>query len=235
MKFQRHPGLDLLDSNGRKGALCWLAVVAGFVASGIVGQVTEQSWITLNAYIVGYGLYHVIVIWLWLGRLERHIVRSAQILKEYSQLSAEAILARDEIDRPLAYTALQAICIKLGRHCGDSHRSILKSLETSLLDELNASKRAAKVMASMGLVGTCWGMMLTLQVIGKGSADVSDMEAVTQAVGGSLPAMSLAVSTTLGSAFVGSFLLSGMLMEAQSKLEKFVDQLDAQLDMFPIR
>ncbi|NOY40364.1 MAG: hypothetical protein GXP26_00820, partial [Planctomycetes bacterium] len=154
---------------------------------------------------------------------------------EYSRLSAEEILAREEFDRPIAGTAIQAKCLKAQRGLGDGHESIVRCLEQTLLSELNPVSLAAKVLPAMGLVGTCLGMMGTLRVIGVGAANGADVEAISQAVSGSLPSMAVAISTTLAAAFCGSVVLMGLVHLAKSKVHNFVDELNAQLDMFSIR
>lgn len=225
----------VLDTNTLSGALMWIYVLTTFAVCCGVGLWTGYSSYLLNTFIVGFGFYNVFQLGNWLTRLRHHIARSDQILCSSLTLTPNAILGRQEVDHPIALTILQAMCVKAIRGRGAGHEAVLRSMERSLLDELTPFVVAAMALPAMGLIGTCIGMMGTLNAISAGAADVTDLDAVSQAVGGSLPSMSVAISTTLAAAFVGSLVLMGLIIIAKSKLYKFIDQLDVQLDMFPIR
>lgn len=115
---------------------------------------------------------------------------------------------------------------------GEGHESALRCLRQSLQSELTPVSQSAKILPAMGLVGTCGGMMGTLNSIARGAADVADAEAISQAVSGALPSMAVAVSTTLAAAFVGSLVIAGLVHIAKSKAQHFIEELNAQLDMF---
>lgn len=225
-------GKRLFDGNTTPEAKRWLLVSLGFAACGGIGLWTGYANLLLNAFILGYGGINIALVMQWLRRLKQHIARSEQIIWEYSRMTINEILQREEYDRPLAAVAIKAKCMKAIRGLGEGHESILRCLRQALQSELAPMSQSAKVLPAMGLVGTCGGMMGTLHAIGKGAADVADVEAISQAVSGALPAMAVAVSTTLAAAFIGSLVVSGLVHIAKTKAQHFLEELNAQLDMF---
>ncbi|KLU02204.1 hypothetical protein RISK_005270 [Rhodopirellula islandica] len=189
----------------------------------------------MNAYLIFVAVGGVLKVWTWLSRLRHHIGRSEQVLWLCAKMNVHEIVAHDEIDNPIALQAIKTLALKSIRGRETGHQSILNSLEGSLTRELHPLTLIASTLPSMGLVGTCIGMIGMLNAIGIGAADVTDVQAVGTAIGESLPSMAVAISTTLTAAFFGSVLLFGLISVAQARVDQFIDELDAQLDMFPLR
>lgn len=226
-------GPSLFSSDSLNAARKWIFSSSGFAVSAIIGIATGYLSTTMNLFIVGSGLLGVIRVVTWSSRFRHHIHRSDQVLRLCSSLSVQEILDHEEVDDPIVLRVIQAIAIKMLRGRGTDHRCILTVLERSLLSELHPMALTAKTLPAMGLVGTCFGMIGVINAIGDGAVNASDTEALTQAVGNALPSMGIAISTTLAAAFIGSVLLSGLVSVATQKVTLFVDELDAQLDLFP--
>jgi len=224
----------LLNADTMSGAWKWLVFSCVFALFGVVGVLTGYSSATMNTFIIGCAIVGIIRVLNWLSRLRHHIGRSEQILWLCTPMTADEILDHQEIDNPIALTAIKAMTIKDVRGRASSHESILNCLKRSLISELSAVTLIAKTLPAMGLVGTCVGMIGMLDAISVGAEDVTDIEAVSRSIGDALPSMAIAISTTLSAAFFGSVLLFGLVVHAKQKVDQFVDDLDAQLDMFPI-
>ena len=224
----------LFRTNTVSRAIDWLCLSGGFAICCGVGVWIGYASLLLNTFMGVFGLRNVIRILRVLHRLRRHAARSEDILRSYTGLSAEAILAREEPDDAIAAKAIQGKCLKVARRLGDGHESIIACLEESLLREIEPASLAAKTLPGMGLVGTCVGLMGTLAAIGVGAADVGNTAAVSAAIGTSVPSMAIAISTTLAAAFGGSVVLMALTEIAKSEIRGFVVDLDAQLDMYPV-
>lgn len=224
----------LFDTDVASDLVKWLIVATTFAACCAIASWMNTA-IPINTFIVAFGVTNVLRLVMWIRRFQEHISRSEHIFWEYTRLPLEQILARDETDMAIAAQLIRAKCVKAARRLGDGHDAIMANLVQSLHCELDPIALAGKVLAGMGLVGTCIGMMNTTAIISEGAKDTSNRDALNDAVANSLSSMSLSVTTTLTSAFLGSVVLTGLVMLARSKARRFVAQLNAQLDLFPIR
>jgi len=223
----------LFDDRVTPGAMHWLGISLGYAIAIVIGFMWNCSTWILNGFIITVALAAIYRTVAWILRFRHHIRRTAQILWACTSLSIGEILSRSEADRPLALTALQAVCVKISCDAGRDHTSVLQCIESTLRDELAPLATTARLLPACGLVGTCVGMMAALHAIGVGAADLSDVESATAAIAATIPQMAIAISTTLSAAFFGSIVLTSLVSHCQAKVQKFVDELDAQLDLFP--
>ena len=231
---QRTHNVSLLNVDTLTRPLKWIGLSVGYALACGFGVWTGYCTLMLNTFIVGLGMLGTVRLMFWLSCLRHQIGRSEQVLWTCSGMTPSQILQHTEFAQSIALTGLRGKALKVTRGLGNSHHCIIENLRQSLNHELHGVALIARVLPSFGLVGTCVGMMSMIIAIAEGASDVTDIAAVSTAIGEALPSMAIAISTTLAAAMTGSILLSGLVSHARTTIDRFISDLDAQFDLVPM-
>lgn len=224
----------LFEQDVFKEIVQWLVTVSVFAVAGLIGIFTGYASFTFNAFIAGLACCSALKLLLWLRTFKRHIDLSQAVLKQCSGWDIRKIVNYKPAVHPISLTILQGLCLQRLRGRSRTPHVLIDCYKRKLKTAaINRTLIVSKVLMGFGLCGTCVGMMSTIAAIGAGAADVTDVDAVSKSIAEALPAMAVAVSTTLTGAFF-FVVLSGMVMKANNLLEQFSSDLEVQLAIFPM-